>query len=357
MTPKSRIPQQLAILPDVDSTATPRTREQPSTPDRDFTSDKIEIPTAPDFVILCGDAAEVLHKLPERAAQLVVTSPPYADRRNGTYGGIPPDRYVEWFLPHGEAIYRVLRDDGTFILNIKENVVNGERHVYVHNLIAALRDMGWLWTEEFVWHKKNAFPGKWPNRFRDAWERLLQFNKQRKFVMHQDEMKIPVGDWADKRLANLSDTDRTRNESSTGSGFGRRIENWVGRTMVYPTNVLQLATECGNRGHSAAFPEALPEWFIRLFTTPGDVVIDPFAGSGTTIAVAHRLERAGIGIDIDLAFCRRAHERATAAQPGRPPSPKKPKTVPNHFSQQTTDTLKLPLMFRNRPPQRHHPEQ
>ena len=271
----------------------------------------LSLPSGPDgFSIHCGDAAEVLIHLPAGSAQLVFTSPPYADRRRNNYGGIHPDDYVEWFIPRVRAIKHVLSDDGTFVLNIKESAVDGERHTYVLELITAMRDMGWYWTEEFVWHKKNCYPGKWPNRFRDSWERLLQFNKSRKFTMHQEAVMVPVGDWAQKRLAMLSDTDRIRDASKTGNGFGKRVENWVDRDMVYPTNVLHLATECSNRGHSAAFPESLPDWFIRLFTTPGDLVIDPFVGSGTTVAVARRLGRRSIGVDINEDFCRQSEARA-----------------------------------------------
>jgi site-specific DNA-methyltransferase (adenine-specific) len=117
-----------------------------------------------------------------------------------------------------------------------------------------LRKEGWLWTEEFIWHKKNCFPGKWPNRFRDAWERCLQFNKSRKFNMYQDEVMVPMGDWAKTRLKKLSDTDRTRDESKVKSGFGKKISNWKDRDMAYPANVLHFATECNNKKHSAAFP-------------------------------------------------------------------------------------------------------
>jgi site-specific DNA-methyltransferase (adenine-specific)/site-specific DNA-methyltransferase (cytosine-N4-specific) len=192
----------------------------------------------------------------------------------------------------------VLRPTGTFILNIKERVVDGERHTYVIDLIQAMRQQGWLWTEEFVWHKKNSYPGKWPNRFRDAWERLLQFNKDRAFHMYQDEVMVPVGDWAKTRLNNLSETDKVRDPSKVQSGFGKNVSNWVGRDKVYPTNVLHLATETANRGHSAAFPKGLPEWFIRLFTQPGDTVLDPFMGSGTTVIAALEMARCAIGIDI-----------------------------------------------------------
>jgi site-specific DNA-methyltransferase (adenine-specific) len=245
-----------------------------------------------------GDSAEQLRKLPDNSVDLIVTSPPYADQRKNTYGGIHPDKYVEWFLPISKELLRVLKPTGTFILNIKEKVVDGERSTYVMELILEMKKQGWLWTEEFIWHKKNCYPGKWSNRFRDAWERLLQFNKERKFHMYQEEVMVPMGDWAKSRLKNLSDTDKIRVNSKVGSGFGKNISNWLTRDKAYPTNVLHLATECSNKNHSAAFPEELPEWFIKLFTKENDTVLDPFMGSGTTLVVANRMRRNSIGIEI-----------------------------------------------------------
>ncbi len=248
--------------------------------------------------IYLGDSKEQLKLLPDNSVDLIVTSPPYADQRKSTYGGIHPDKYVEWFLPISEQLLRVLKPTGTFILNIKEKVVEGERSTYVMELIIAMRKQGWLWTEEFIWHKKNCYPGKWPNRFRDAWERLLQFNKDRKFNMYQEEVMVPMGDWAKSRLKNLSDTDKIRDNSKVGSGFGKNISNWLDRDKAYPTNVLHLATECNNKNHSAAFPQELPEWFIKLFTKENDTVLDPFMGSGTTLSVANRMKRNSVGIEI-----------------------------------------------------------
>lgn len=245
-----------------------------------------------------GDCKDELRKIQDNSVDLIFTSPPYADQRKNTYGGIRPDKYVEWFLPITKELLRVLKPTGTFVLNIKEKVVDGERSTYVMELIIEMRKQGWFWTEEFIWHKKNSYPGKWPNRFRDSWERLIQFNKDKKFSMYQEEVMVPMGDWAKARLKNLSNTDKTRDESKVGSGFGKKISNWINRDKAYPTNVIHLATECNNKKHSAAFPEGLPEWFIKLFTKEGDTVIDPFMGSGTTNFVAKRMKRNSIGIEI-----------------------------------------------------------
>lgn len=264
--------------------------------------------------IIQGDCEAVLKQLPDHSIDLIFTSPPYADQRKSTYGGTKPDDYVDWFLPKTEQFLRVLKPTGTFILNIKERVVNGERHTYVIELILKMREQGWLWTEEFMWHKKNSYPGKWPNRFRDSWERLLQFNKHKKFSMYQEAVMVPVGDWAQDRLANLSETDKIRDESKVGSGFGKNISNWLGRNMVYPNNVIHMATECGNRNHSAAFPIDLPTWFINLFTQRGDVVLDPFIGSGTTAVAAIELGRNFVGIDIAEEYYQLSRERISGIQ-------------------------------------------
>jgi len=278
----------------------------------------------PNGRLLPGDCLELLRHEPTESVDLIVTSPPYADNRKATYEGVPVDRYVDWFLPISDELHRVLKPDGSFILNIKERVVEGERGTYVLELILGMRQK-WLWTEEYIWHKKNCYPGKWPNRFRDAWERCLHFTKSKKFRMYQDAVKVPRGKWASARLARLSETDLIRDESRVGSGFGKRVANWLNRRDVYPTNVLHLATESSNRGHSAAFPKALPAWFILLFTLPGDTVLDPFIGSGTTALAALELGRNFLGMELnpqyyrlaELAIRRKLEEAGEGAVPGK----------------------------------------
>lgn len=261
-----------------------------------------------------GDCLRVLQDFPDNFFDLIITSPPYADRRKKTYGGIKPEKYVEWFLSRSEQFLRVLKPTGTFILNIKERVAEGERHTYVIDLILNLRKQGWLWTEEFVWHKKNCHPGKWPNRFRDAWERCLQFNKTKKFHMYQENVMVPMGDWAKTRLKHLGKNDTIRFNSKVGSGFGKNISNWIGRDKAYPSNVLHLPTETGNKNHSATFPKALPEWFIKLFTKEFDWVLDPFMGAGTSCEVAHKLCRHSVGIDIIPEYVEMVSKRLCATE-------------------------------------------
>jgi DNA modification methylase len=295
-------------------------------------------PSAPEtpFIdtIIAGDSRREMARLPDASIDLIVTSPPYADSRKKTYGGIAPDDYVKWFLPFSEQMLRILKPQGSFVLNIKEKVVNGERHPYVLDLIIGMRKQGWLWTEEYIWHKKNCYPGKWPNRFRDAWERCIHFTKNKNFLMNQESVMVPMGDWRNTRLRNLSDTDKIRDESKVESGFGKRIENWIGRDQAYPTNVLHLATECANKSHSAAFPLSLPSWFIKLFTNPGGIVLDPFVGSGTTAVAATLLQRHFVGIEQNREYCELSRNSLLALTSNQLEFPLMNNT--NHYEHRTT---------------------
>ena len=131
--------------------------------------------------------------------------------------------------------------------------------------------------------------------------------------MNQEAVMVPMGDWKEKRLRSLGSNDIIRFNSQVGSGFGKNIANWKHRSMAYPSNVLHMATECGNKRHSAAFPKALPAWFIKLFTDPGDWVLDPFVGSGTACVAAHELGRKRIGIDTKPEFVTLASQQLKKA--------------------------------------------
>ena len=104
------------------------------------------------------DSAKLLKDtkiFPDNSIDLIITSPPYADKRKGYYDSIHPNEYVSWFLPIANELFRVLKNDGSFILNIKEHPRNGERDTYVLELILEMKKQGWFWIEEYVWYKKN----------------------------------------------------------------------------------------------------------------------------------------------------------------------------------------------------------
>jgi len=262
-------------------------------------------------------------RFPKESVDLIITSPPYADQRRSSYGGIRPEKYVEWFLPISAQLYRILKPRGSFILNIKENVKDGERQTYVLELIIAMKRQGWIWTEEYCWYKKNCHPGKWNNRFRDSWERCLHFTKSKRFKMYQNSVKVPIGEWSKTRFKSMTKKDFIRTISGTNSKFGRKVSNWLNRRKVYPHNVLdfenehyiepttvvQFATACSNRNHSAAFPLELPSWFIKLFTKKGGTVLDPFMGIGTTGMAAILLKRNYIGIEVSKEYMKEARNK------------------------------------------------
>jgi site-specific DNA-methyltransferase (adenine-specific) len=261
------------------------------------------------YQLFYGDCLDVLPQLPSSSVNLIMTSPPYADARRHTYGGIHPDQYVEWFLPISAQLYRVLDPCGSFILNIKERVVNGERHTYVLEIILALKQQGWLWTEEYIWHKRTCMPGKWSNRFRDAWERCLHFTKQKRFNMYQDAVMVPPTENTVKRGLYIGGNDTVRQASATQSGFNRQIDACVGHALVYPSNVIHIAAETQNQGHSAVYPIPLPLWFIKLFTEEHDIVLDPFSGSNTTGIACLQVGRQYIGIEKDITCFTQGKER------------------------------------------------
>ena len=247
--------------------------------------------------IFYGDSKEILKSFPAGYFNLIVTSPPYADARKKHYDSIKPSEYKEFLLSFHDELWRVLADDGSFVLNIKDKVVDGIRNRFVWHTIEAFSERGWRCVDDYLWIKPNAMPGYWPNRLRDEWEYCFHMTKQKKFSMYQDQVKKPIGDWAEKRLNNLNGKSAVRHDSENNSGFGRDLRNWQEKRFVLPGNAVRVPLVGKNMGHPAVFPTGLPEFFIKLFTRPGDRVLDPFAGSGSTGVAAEQLKRNVVLID------------------------------------------------------------
>jgi site-specific DNA-methyltransferase (adenine-specific)/site-specific DNA-methyltransferase (cytosine-N4-specific) len=258
--------------------------------------------------LICDDSREVL-KSYEGQVDLIVTSPPYADARRRHYDSVHPDKYVEWFMTFHEPFFKALKPTGSFVINIKDKVVGGVRHRYVWQTIEALSKAGWYAIEDYIWHKPNPMPGYWPTRLSDGWEYCFHLAKAKRPYFNHDGVRKPIGDWAETRLKNLGENDLSRHNSANDSGFGRDVSKWVNKKTVLPTNVISAALVGRNKGHPAVFPLDIPDFFIKLLCPEAGLVVDPFAGSGTTGVAALQLCRSSVLIDNNDEYYQAALER------------------------------------------------
>jgi len=263
----------------------------------------------------CRDATVVARLFDGRQANVVVTSPPYATQReydpSSGFKPVPPDEYVEWFRAVAAGVESVLAADGSYFLNIKAHAEDGQRHLYVKDLfIAHVRQWSWRFVDEFCWRKTdNGVPGGWGNRFKNAWEPIAHFSRAKEGIKFHP---FAVG----HRSEDCFDYSPDNPKSSSGSGLlgtgargeaagkaGSGDEDGRHAGIARPTNVIEAKSESSQGAHSAPFPRAIPEFFIRAFSDADDVVFDPFMGSGTTMAAAHVLDRVGYGCEISPAYC------------------------------------------------------
>ena len=283
--------------------------------------------------VTCGDCRDLAvvsrlldpAKKDARQVNVAITSPPYASQRaydpKSGFRPIPPEEYVAWYADVAGNVATILAPDGSYLLNIKEHADSGERSLYVKDLVLAhKRQWGWRFVDEFCWRKTDdGVPGGWGNRFKNAWEPVFHFCRQQKIKFRPKE----VGHWSD----DCFEYSPNNPKSTSGSGLlgtgprgaaadrGKNHDAWQtcrqnfddreGRHggIARPSNVIEVKSESSQGEHSAPFPRALVEFFVKAFSDGGDVVFDPFMGSGTTIAAAAGLRRVGIGCEISAAYC------------------------------------------------------
>ncbi len=290
---------------------------------------------------ITGKCEDVLKEFPENSIDLIVTSPPYADQR--FYGTdesrIHPDDYVEWFLPKAIEFKRVLKETGSFILNINDKVVDGKQHLYVFELVLRLvKEIGFNFVRDYIWFNPSTPPnifstGKY-GRTKKSHEYCFWFSKGDTWTFNLDPIRKPYSQGMQKFLQGRGKGDRKYNSRPSTHSFDCK-KVWPDNGGSDPGSVIKLdyidyiddpgsVIEIGNTSsndsfikmckakgiaHPARFPEKLVEFFILAGSNENDIVLDPFCGSGTTAVSAHRHKRRWIGIDANKDYCELAYDR------------------------------------------------
>jgi len=306
-----------ALLASADDNPEPEEEEPFAEPPRQPITQPGDVWLIGPHRLICGDCRDfnVIEKLLDgKHANVVVTSPPYATQREydptSGFQPVPPDEYCEWFRVVATNIQTILALDGSYFLNIKAHADEGERNLYVMDLVLAhRRQWGWRFVDEFCWRKTdNGVPGGWGNRFKNAWEPVFHFCRQ------------PDIKFRPKAVGHVSedcfDYSPNNPKSTSGSGLlgtgargtaaekpGAADDDGRFRGVARPSNVIEARTESNQGSHSAPFPRGLAEFFVKAFSDEGDIVFDPFLGSGTTIAAAEVLDRTGLGCEISPSYC------------------------------------------------------
>lgn len=263
--------------------------------------------------VYAGDALDLLRAMPDGSVNLVLTSPPYALEFKKEYGNEPQDTYVEWFLPFAREVRRVLRSDGSFVVNIGGAWQKGRpiRSLYHFKLLLALvEDVGLNLAQEIYWQNpaKIPTPAEWVNvqriRVKDSVEPCWWLAKTDRPKASNLGVLVP---YSDDMLRLI---DRGFRAKRRPSGHLAKAGWQKDHGGAIPGNVLTMGNNDSNgryiamltaRGlkvHPARFPVQLPEWFIRFLTDPGDIVLDIFGGSMTTGWAAERLDRAWLGFEL-----------------------------------------------------------
>lgn len=267
-----------------------------------------------------GDALELLRGLQDESIDLVLTSPPFPLQRQKEYGNVAEHAYVDWLLSFAPEIKRVLKQTGSFVIDLGGTYLKGRpvRSLYNYRVLIRMCDeFGWNLAEEFFWFNPSKLPSpiEWVNkrkiRTKDAVNTVWWFSKTD--YPKADITKV-LTPYSKRMKMLLQDAEKfyVPKKRPSGHNISKRFAKDNGGAI--PSNLLQIPNtesnsrylKCCNmlglRGHPARFPEKLPEFFVRFLTDEGDTVLDIFAGSNTTGAVAEALGRKWIAFEINRSY-------------------------------------------------------
>jgi DNA modification methylase len=266
-----------------------------------------------------ADAINLLRAIPAASVNLVVTSPPYALHFKKEYGNVDKGNYVEWMLPFAREIKRILTDDGSFVLNIggSYNAGSPTRSLYHFKLLIALCDeIGFHLAQECFWYNpaKLPVPAEWVNvrrsRIKDSVEYVWWLSPTPWPTADNRHVLAPYSDDMHRLIKNgYKSKKRPSGHNITGK-FRKDLGGSIPANLLIKGNnesnseYIHACADLGVKVHPARFPSALPEFFLKFLTSPGDLVLDPFAGSNTTGRVAETFDRRWISVDVQDAYVR-----------------------------------------------------
>ncbi len=266
---------------------------------------------------IVGDSMDVLHDLPPESIDLIVTSPPFALLREKAYGNLDQTKYVDWLLGFAPLVHRVLKPTGSYVIDLGGAYQRGVpvRSVYQFRvLLRHIDDHGFHLAEEFYWHNPSKLPSpiEWVNkrklRAKDSVNTVWWLSKTEWPKANVSNVLAPYSDRM-KKLLEDPDAFYQPKERPSGHDIGKGFAKNNGGAI--PPNLLQFSNSESNGNymrlckafdlpaHPARFPRALPEFFVKFLTDPGDKVVDIFGGSGTTGEVCEQLGRKWTTIDLD----------------------------------------------------------
>ncbi len=260
--------------------------------------------------LVVGDCLTVLRMLPSNSVDLFVTSPPYdGQSKYGNGEKYERDWYETFFLNVTAEIHRVLKPTGSFVLNYRSKRHGDERGVLQYELIFWLREQGFLFCEDFVWGKPSPPPGRFNRFLKDAVEYCFQFAKTPRWQFFPEHCLTPAR-WDAKDRERRKKLPQNYVRANAPSGQGRKRVQ-AGPDMVRPSTLLHLEPEFSPNPvkHPARFPLQLPTFFINLLTQPGQLVVDPFGGTGTTALAAEQLGRQWLVTELDPKYAAITSER------------------------------------------------
>lgn len=266
---------------------------------------------------IVGDALQLLKQLSENSIDLIITSPPFALQRKKEYGNKDQDEYVDWLLTFTKEVYRVIKETGSFVIDLGGAYKKGKpiRSLYNYRLLIRMGDeQGWQLAEEFFWFNPAKLPSpiEWVNkrkiRAKDAVNTIWWLGKS---DFPKADVRNVLVPYSDRMKQLLKDQEKFYTPKKRPSGHDISKSFGTNNNGAIPPNLLQIPNTESNsqylryckllgiKAHPARFPPKLPEFFIKFLTEPNDLVLDIFAGSNTTSWVAEQLERQWLAFDVE----------------------------------------------------------